>query len=93
MSFWRELPYSPMAADMNRFLAAATELRFTERTRRAVGLQVIGRMPIQTGRRLDQISGGDLDELLEACRQLQRADRAAPDADRGRHRHLRGLPA
>ena len=36
-SFWRELPHGPMAADLDRFLAAAAELGFTERTRVAVG--------------------------------------------------------
>jgi integrase len=77
MSFWRELPHSPMATDMGEFLTAAAELGFTERTRLAVGSLVIGRLLIQTGHRLDQISGSDLDELLEACRHLQRADRAA----------------
>jgi integrase len=76
-SFWRELPHSPMAGDIDRFLAAAAELGFTERTRLAVGSQVIGRLLIQTGRCLDQIRGGDLDELLEACRQRQRADQSA----------------
>lgn len=38
---------------------------------------MIGRLLIQTGHRLDQIRGGDLDELLEARLQRLRADRAA----------------
>ena len=76
-SFWRELPHSPMAADTDRFLIAATELGFTERTRLAVGSQVIGRLLIQTGRRLDQLTDADMDELLEACRQRQQRDKAA----------------
>ena len=48
-SFWRELPHGPMAADMTGFLAAAAELGFTERTRVAVGSQVVARLLIQTG--------------------------------------------
>lgn len=73
-SFWRELPHGPMAAGMARFLAAAAELGFTERTRVAVGSQVVGRLLIQTGRRLDQLTEADLEELLTACRQRQQAD-------------------
>ena len=73
-SFWRELPHGPMAADMTSFLAAAAELGFTERTRVAVGSQVVGRLLIQTGRGLGQLTDADLDELLRACRQRQDAD-------------------
>ena len=73
-SFWRELPHGPMAADMTGFLAAAAELGFTERTRVAVGSQVVGRVLIQTGRGLGQLTETDLDELLGACRQRQDAD-------------------
>jgi integrase len=76
-SFWRELPHSPMAADTARFLAAAEELGFTERTRVAVGSQVLGRLLIQTGRGLDQLTEADLEELLDACRQRQKQDGAA----------------
>jgi integrase len=70
-SFWRELPHGPMAADMTRFLAAAAELGFTERTRTAVGSQILGRLLIQTGRGLKQLSEADLEELRAACRQRQ----------------------
>jgi hypothetical protein len=66
-SFWRELPHGPMAADMAGFLAAAAELGFTERTRVATGSQVVGRLLIQTGRGLGQVTEADLDELLAAC--------------------------
>jgi integrase len=73
-SFWRELPHGPMAADVTGFLAAAAELGFTERTRVAVGSQVVGRLLIQTGRGLGQLTEADLDELLGACRQRQDTD-------------------
>jgi len=65
-SFWRELPHSPMAADVGRFLDAAAELGFTERTRSATASQVIGRLLIQTGRRLAALTDADFDELLAA---------------------------
>ncbi|MCA1821205.1 MAG: tyrosine-type recombinase/integrase [Pseudonocardia sp.] len=73
-SFWRELPHGPMAADLAGFLSAAGELGFTERTRVAVGSQVVGRLLIQTGRRLGRLTEADLDELLAACRQRQDAE-------------------
>ncbi|MDQ2708760.1 MAG: site-specific integrase [Actinomycetota bacterium] len=73
-SFWRELPHGPMATDVAGFLTAAAALGFTERTRVAVGSQVVGRLLIQTGRGLGQLTEADLDELLAACRQRQDSD-------------------
>jgi hypothetical protein len=64
--FWRHLPLGPLADDLARFLAAAEELGFTERTRSATASQVIGRLPIQTGRRLDALADKDFDDLLAA---------------------------
>ncbi len=51
-SFWRELPHGPMPTDLTGSSPPPAELGFTERTRRGVGSQVIGRVLIQTGRRL-----------------------------------------
>jgi len=73
-SFWRELHHSPLAADMSIFLGAAAELGFTERTRSAVGSQVIGRLLIQTGRPLGLLTDVDLAELATACQQRQDTD-------------------
>ncbi len=73
-SFWREAPHGPMAADLTQFLDAAADLGFTERTRTAVGSQVVGRLLIQTGRRLGQLTEADLEELLTACRDRQQAE-------------------
>jgi hypothetical protein len=41
-------------------------LGFTERTRSAAASQVIGRLLIQTGRRLDALIDNDFDDLLAA---------------------------
>jgi integrase len=70
-SFWRELPHGPFAADIELFLSAAAELGFTERTRKATASQAVGRMLIQTGRRLAEITEADLAQFLAACRQRQ----------------------
>jgi integrase len=64
--FWRHLPAGPLAEDLARFLDAAQELGFTERTRSAAASQVIGRLLIQTGRRLDALVDNDFDNLLAA---------------------------
>ena len=73
-SFWRELPHGPMATELAQFLEAAAELGFTERTRTAVGSQVVGRLLIQTGRPLTQLTEADLEEILTACQERQAAD-------------------
>ncbi|MCA1701979.1 MAG: site-specific integrase [Actinobacteria bacterium] len=65
-TFWRDLPPGSIADDLDRFLTAAGELGFTERTRSGVGSQVIGRVLIQTGGRLDAIIDSDFDNLLTA---------------------------
>lgn len=64
--FWRHLPPGLLAEDLARFLDAAQELGFTERTRSAAASQVIGRLLIQTGRRLDALIDNDFDNLLAA---------------------------
>jgi integrase len=64
--FWRHQPPGTFAEDLARFLGAAQELGFTERTRSAAASQVIGRLLIQTGRRLDALTDNDFDDLLAA---------------------------
>jgi integrase len=64
--FWRHLRSGPLADDLAGFLGAAEELGFTERTRSATASQVIGRLLIQTGRRLDALTDSDFDDLLAA---------------------------
>ena len=71
-SIWREAARSPLGADLDRFLAGAAELGFTHRTRLAIGSQVVARLLIQTGKSLDQLTDGDFDDLVEACRQRER---------------------
>ena len=75
--FWRHLPPGPLAEDLARFLAAAQELGFTERTRSAAASQVIGRLLIQTGRRLDALTDNDFDDLLAASAARHGAGKAS----------------
>ncbi|GJO01832.1 Tyrosine recombinase XerD [Mycobacterium marinum] len=75
--FWRHLPPGPLAEDLARFLGAAQELGFTERTRSAAASQVIGRLLIQTGRRLDMLTDNDFDDLLAASAARHGAGKAS----------------
>lgn len=79
---WREVKGSPLAAELDRFTAAAAELGFTERVRFGVGSQVPARLLIQTGRGLDRLGLGDLAEFAAACR--DREDRTGKS-----HHHYR----
>lgn len=67
-SIWREIKDSPLAGDLEVFMAAAAELGFTDRVRFATGSQVPVRLLIETGRRLDQLTLADLAEFTNACR-------------------------
>jgi integrase len=75
--FWRHLPPGPLAEDLARFLGAAQELGFTERTRSASASQVIGRLLIQTGRRLDALADNDFGDLLAASAARHGAGKAS----------------
>lgn len=70
-SFWREIVGTPLEADMTRFVEAAIEVGFTPLQARRAASQSVGRLLIQTGRRLDQLEIGDLDALAGACRQRE----------------------
>jgi len=65
-SFWRDLAGSPLQPDLDRFVAAAGELGFTERVASAVASQVIARLLIQSGRGLHKLTEADLTELAAA---------------------------
>jgi len=51
-TIWRDLAYSPMAVDVDRFSAAAAELGYRPSVARAVASQAVVRVLIQTGRPL-----------------------------------------
>src|SRR5512135_1322580 len=70
-SFWHELTASPLEPDLRRFVAAARELGFSERLASGIASQVIARLLIETGARLDDLTAADLDELAAACRARQ----------------------
>ena len=69
---WREIKDSPLAPDLDQFMAAAAGLGFTERVRFGTGSQVPARLLIQTGRCLQDLTLADLAEFTTACHDRQR---------------------
>ena len=72
-SFWREVDGSRIEADMARFCDTAVAVGFTEIQAKRAASQSIGRLLIQTGRPLGQLTIGDLNELAAACRAREAA--------------------
>ncbi|MDZ7577954.1 MAG: tyrosine-type recombinase/integrase [Candidatus Nanopelagicales bacterium] len=70
-SIWREVRDSPLAADLNRFMAAAADLGFTDRVRFATGSQAPARLLIQTGRPLEELTIADLKHFSAACQERE----------------------
>lgn len=70
-SFWRDLSGSALQPDLDRFVAAALELGFSERQASAVASQVIARLLIQTGRGLGELTEADFTDLASAGKARQ----------------------
>ena len=62
----REAPPSPLGPDLARFLTSAEGLGYTPWPRTAMASQIVARMLIQTGRRLDQLTEDDFVEFTAA---------------------------
>ena len=70
-AFWSASAGTPIGHDMAAFIATAIEVGFTPTQARRAGSQSIGRVLIQTGRRLDQITVADFDALAAACQERE----------------------
>lgn len=70
-SFWRDLTGSALQPDLDRFMSAAGELGFSDRVSSGIASQIIARVLIQTGRRLEALTDTDLDDLARECRLRQ----------------------
>lgn len=68
-SFWRDIVASPLEADMTRFREGAEAIGYTPIQSLRVASQSVGRLLVQSGRHLDDLTLGDFDELIDACRQ------------------------
>ena len=67
-SFWREIPGTRLEEDMTRFCEAAESIGYTPINAWRSASQSVGRLLIQSGRRLDGLTLADFEELTEACR-------------------------
>ena len=72
-SFWRETAGSRLEADLARFCDTAVTVGFSEIQVKRAASQSLGRLLIQTGRPLDQLTVGDLEDLADACRTREAA--------------------
>jgi integrase len=71
-SLWRDVAGTVVGEDLTRFVAAARELGFTQRQASAVASQIVARLLVQTGRRLEELTEDDLGDLVAACEERQR---------------------
>lgn len=71
-SFWRDVGGSPLEADMARFRQGAEAIGFTPTCGLRVASQSVGRLLIQTGRPLAELTLADFDELVDACRNREK---------------------
>jgi len=67
-SFWKEIVGSPLEEDMERFCRAAEAIGYTPINSWRAASQSVGRLLLQSGRRLDELSLADFEELAAACR-------------------------
>ena len=72
-SFWREIPGSRLEEDMMRFCEAAQSIGYTPISAWRSASQSVGRLLIQSARRLDELTLADLEELTAACRSQEEA--------------------
>ena len=67
-SFWREIAGTALEEDMTRFCQAAESIGYTPINAWRAASQSVGRLLIQSGRRLDELTVADFEELAAACR-------------------------
>ncbi len=72
-SFWREITGTSLEEDMARFCRAAESIGYTPINAWRSASQSVGRLLIQSGRRLDELIVADFAELTAACRNHEEA--------------------
>jgi integrase len=75
VNFWRAVIGSPLEDDLTRFLRAAVRVGYTSGQSQRAASQSVGRLLIQTGRRLDALTVDDFDQFADACRQREAVGR------------------
>jgi integrase len=72
-SFWRDISVSPLRTEMERFQEAGEGIGYSRLNTMRYASQSVGRMLVQTGRRLDELTLADFQEVVAACHQRQEA--------------------
>jgi integrase len=67
VNFWREAAAGPLGPDLERFCQGAQAIGYTPAMAVRVASQSVGRMLVQTGRHLEELSLADFEELASAC--------------------------
>lgn len=70
-SFWREIAGSALEEDMTLFCEAAESIGYTPINAWRSASQSVGRLLIQSGHRLDELTLADFEELTTACRKQE----------------------
>jgi integrase len=65
-SIWRDVPGTPIGADLEAFMTAAHSCGYSQRVASAMASQVIARVLFATGKRLDDLAHDDFDALATA---------------------------
>jgi integrase len=65
-SIWRDLPGTTIGDDIDRFVAAARGLGYSQRVASAMASQVMARVLFATGKRLEDVTHDDFDALAAA---------------------------
>jgi integrase len=71
VTFWHDLPGTLLEDDMTRFRQAAEAIGYTPIQALRTGSLSVGRLLIQSGRRLEELMLGDFAEMAEALRQRE----------------------
>jgi hypothetical protein len=71
-SFWRETTGTALGEDMERFCRGAEAIGFTPVNAFWAASQSVGRLCIQSAKRLDDLSLDDFEELRQACSDRER---------------------
>ncbi len=67
VNFWREAAAGPLGPDLERFCQGAQAIGYTPGMAVRVASQSVGRMLVQTGCHLEELSLADFEELASAC--------------------------
>ena len=72
-TFWRDISVSPLGPEMERFQEAGEGIGYSRLNTMRYASQSVGRLLVQTGRRLDELTLADFGDVVASCRQREEA--------------------